>query len=72
MHKFLIKQLGLGHTLAIYVVAMIIAITTAIQIDIVKRINYAIDYELGVAHLCNGTDTSYEVYGCKFDYSDLM
>lgn len=72
MHKFLIKQLGLGHTLAIYIVAIILAIATAIQIDIVKRINYAIDYELGIAQQCDGTDTSYEVYGCKFDYSDLM
>jgi len=72
MHKFLIKELGLGHTLAIYIVAMIIVVATAVKVDIVKRINYAIDYELGIAHLCNGTDTSYEVYGCKFDYSDLM
>lgn len=72
MHKFLIKELGLGHTLAIYIVAIILAIATAIQIDMVKRINYAIDYELGIAQQCDGTDTSYEVYGCKFDYSDLM
>ena len=72
MHQYLIKQLGLGHTLAIYIVAIILAIATAIQIDIVKRINYAIDYELGVSHLCDGTDTSYEVHHCKFDYSDLM
>lgn len=72
MHKFLIKQLGLGHTLAIYIVAMIIAVATAIKIDMLKRINYAIDYELGIAHLCDGTDTSYEIHHCKFDYSDLM
>lgn len=72
MHKFLIKELGLGHTLAIYIVAMIIVVATAVKVDVIKRINYAIDYELGVAHLCNGTDTSYKVHHCKFDYSDLM
>ena len=71
MHQYLIKQLGLGHTLAIYIVAIILAIATAIQIDIVKRINYAIDYELGVSHLCDGTDTAYGI-GCKYDYSDLL
>lgn len=72
MHQFFINKLGLGHTLAIYVVAMVIAIATAMKVDMVKRINYALDYELGVAHLCDGTDTSYEVHQCKFDYSDLM
>lgn len=72
MHQFFINKLGLGHTLAIYVVAMVIAVATAMKVDMVKRINYAIDYELGVAHLCDGTDTSYEVHQCKFDYSDLM
>lgn len=72
MHQFFIKHLGLGHTLAIYIIAIVIAVATAVKIDMVKRINYAIDYELGISHLCNGTDTSYEVYGCKFDYSDLM
>lgn len=72
MHQFFINKLGLGHTLAIYVVAMVIAVATAMKVDMVKRINYALDYELGVAHLCDGTDTSYEVHQCKFDYSDLM
>lgn len=72
MHQFFINKLGLGHTLAIYVVAMVIVVATAMKVDMVKRINYALDYELGVAHLCDGTDTSYEVHQCKFDYSDLM
>lgn len=72
MHQFFINKLGLGHTLAIYVVTMVIAVATAMKVDMVKRINYALDYELGVAHLCDGTDTSYEVHQCKFDYSDLM
>lgn len=37
---------------------------------IVYELNYAIDYELGVAHLCDGTDTAYEIHGCKYDYSE--
>lgn len=72
MHQFFINKLGLGHTLTIYVVAMVIAVATAMKVDMVKRINYAIDYELGIAQQCDGTDTSYEVHQCKFDYSDLM
>lgn len=72
MHSYLTKHLGIGHTIAIYVVAMVIAVATAMKVDAVKRINYALDYELGVAHLCDGTDSSYEVHGCKYDYSDLM
>lgn len=72
MHSYLTKNLGLGHTLAIYVVAVALAMATAMKVDAVKRINYALDYELGIAHLCDGTDASYETYGCKYDYSDLM
>lgn len=37
---------------------------------IAYELSYAIDYELGVANLCDGTDTAYEVYGCKYDYSN--
>ena len=72
MHSYLTKHLGLGHTLAIYVVAMVIAVATAMKVDAVKRINYALDYELGIAQQCDGTDEAYEVHGCRFDYSDLM
>lgn len=72
MHSYLTKNLGIGHTIAIYVVAVALAMATAVKVDAVKRINYALDYELGIAHQCDGTDTSYEVYGCHFDYSDLM
>nr|DAK29460.1 MAG TPA: hypothetical protein [Caudoviricetes sp.] len=72
MHSYLTKHLGLGHTLAIYAVAIALAMATAVKVDAVKRINYALDYELGIAHQCDGTDESYEVHGCRFDYSDLM
>lgn len=72
MHQFFVNKLGLGHTLAIYVVAVALAMATAVKVNAVKRINYAIDYELGIAHQCDGTDESYEVHGCRFDYSDLM
>lgn len=72
MHSLLVRNLGIGHTIAIYAVAVALAMATAVKVDVVKRINYALDYELGIAHQCDGTDTSYEVYGCRFDYSDLM
>lgn len=72
MHQFFINKLGISHTIAIYVVAIALAMATAVKFDMVKRINYALDYELGIAQQCDGTDTSFEVYGCKFDYSDLM
>lgn len=68
----LINKLGLGHTIAITIVAIMLAITASAKADMVKRINYAIDYELGIAQQCNGTDEAYEVHGCKYDYSDLM
>ncbi len=44
----------------------------AVKIDVVKRINYAFDYELGIAHQCNGTDYAYETLGCKYDYSEYF
>lgn len=72
MHKLFVRNLGIGHTIAIYVVAVALAMATAVKVDMVKRINYALDYELGIAHQCDGTDESYEVHGCRFDYSDLM
>lgn len=68
----LINKLGLGHTIAITIVAIMLAITASAKADMVKRINYAIDYELGIAQQCDGTDEAYEVHGCKYDYSDLM
>lgn len=68
----LVSKLGLGHTIAIILVAIMLAITASAKADMVKRINYAIDYELGIAQQCDGTDEAYEVHGCKYDYSDLM
>lgn len=68
----LVNKLGLGHTIAIFIVAIMLAITASAKADMVKRINYAIDYELGIAQQCDGTDEAYEVYGCKYDYSDLL
>lgn len=68
----LVNKLGLGHTITISIVAIMLAITASAKADMVKRINYAIDYELGIAQQCDGTDSSYEVYGCKYDYSDLL
>lgn len=68
----LVNKLGLGHIIAISIVAIMLAITASAKADMVKRINYAIDYELGIAQQCDGTDSSYEVYGCKYDYSDLL
>lgn len=70
--NYLINKLGLGHTIAVCLIAVMLIIVTAIKINMVKRINYAIDYELGIAHNCNGTDTAYEVYGCKYDYSEWL
>nr|DAR42167.1 MAG TPA: hypothetical protein [Caudoviricetes sp.] len=68
----LIQTIGLGHSVAFVVVALLTTIAVGAKADVVKRVNYAIDYELGIAHQCDGTDSSYEVYGCKYDYSDLM
>lgn len=68
----IVSKLGLGHTIAITIVAIMLAITASAKADMVKRINYAIDYELGIAQQCDGTDEAYEVHGCKYDYSDLM
>lgn len=44
----------------------------AVKIDVVKRINYAFDYELGIVHQCNGSDYAYETLGCKYDYSEYF
>lgn len=68
----LIQTIGLGHSVAFVVVALLTTIAVGAKADVVKRVNYAIDYELGIAHQCDGTDSSYEVYGCKYDYSDLL
>lgn len=68
----LVNKLGLGHTIAIILVAIMLAITASAKADMVKRINYAIDYELGIAQQCDGTDEAYGVHGCKYDYSDLL
>ena len=70
--NYLIKQIGLGHSIAVIVVAILTLLAVGAKADAVKRVNYAIDYELGVAHLCDGTDTAYEVHGCKYDYSEYM
>jgi hypothetical protein len=68
----LIQTIGLGHSVAFVVVALLTTIAVGAKADVVKRVNYAIDYELGIAQQCDGTDSSYEVYGCKYDYSDLL
>ena len=68
----MINAIGLGHSIAVVIVALLTTIAIGAKADIPKRISYAIDYELGVAHLCDGTDTAYEVHQCKYDYSDLM
>lgn len=68
----LIQTIGLGHSVAFVIVALLTTIAVGAKADVVKRVNYAIDYELGIAQQCDGTDSSYEVYGCKYDYSDLM
>nr|DAT03638.1 MAG TPA: hypothetical protein [Caudoviricetes sp.] len=68
----MINAIGLGHSIAFVVVALLTTIAVGAKADVVKRVNYAIDYELGIAHQCNGTDYSYEVLQCKYDYSDLL
>lgn len=70
--NYLISKIGLGHSIAVVIVALLTLLAVGAKADAVKRVNYAIDYELGVAHLCDGTDTAYEVYGCKYDYSEYM
>lgn len=68
----LIQTIGLKHSIAVAVVALLTTIAVGAKADIGKRINYAIDLELGIAHQCNGTDYAYEVLECKYDYSDLL
>lgn len=70
--NYLINKIGLGHSIAFIIVALLTLLAVGAKADAVKRVNYAIDYELGIAHQCDGTDSSYEVYGCKYDYSDLL
>ncbi len=69
---YLIKQIGFGHSIAVIVVAILTLLAMGAKADMPKRISYAIDYELGIAQQCDGTDEAYEVYGCKYDYSDLL
>ena len=70
--NYLINKIGLGHSIAFVIVALLTTIAVGAKAEMPKRISYAIDYELGVAHLCDGTDTAYEVHGCKYDYSEYM
>lgn len=70
--NYLINKIGLGHSIAFIIVAIMTLLAVGAKADMPKRISYAIDYELGIAQQCDGTDSSYEVYGCKYDYSDLM
>lgn len=70
--NYLINKIGLGHSIAVVIVALLITIAVGAKADMPKRISYAIDYELGVAQLCDGTDTAYEVHQCKYDYSEYM
>lgn len=68
----LIQSIGLGHSIAFVIVALLTTIAVGTKADVVKRVNYAVDYELGIAQQCDGTDYSYEVLQCKYDYSDLL
>lgn len=68
----LIQTIGLGHSIAFVVVALLTTIAVGAKAEMSKRISYAIDLELGIAHQCNGTDYAYEVLECKYDYSDLL
>lgn len=68
----IIQSIGLGHSIVFVIVALLTTIAVGAKADVVKRINYAVDYELGIAQQCDGTDSSYEIYGCKYDYSDLL
>lgn len=70
--NYLINKIGLGHSIAFIIVAILTLLAVGAKADAVKRISYAIDYELGIAQQCDGTDEAYEVHGCKYDYSDLM
>ena len=70
--NYLINKIGLGHSIAVVIVALLTVLAVGAKAEIPKRISYAIDYELGIAQQCDGTDSSYEVYGCKYDYSDLL
>lgn len=70
--NYLINKIGLGHSIAVIVVAILTLIAVGAKAEMPKRISYAIDYELGIAQQCDGTDEAYEVHGCKHDYSDLM
>lgn len=70
--NYLINKIGLGHSIAFVIVALLTTIAVGAKADVVKRINYAVDYELGIAQQCDGTDTAYEVHGCKYDYSEYM
>lgn len=68
----LVQTIGLGHSIAFVIVALLTTIAVGAKADVVKRVNYAVDYELGIAQQCDGTDSSYEIYGCKYNYSDLL
>lgn len=70
--NYLINKIGLGHTIAFVIVAILTLIAVGAKAEMPKRISYAIDYELGIAQQCDGTDEAYEVHGCKYDYSNLM
>lgn len=70
--NYLINKIGLGHSIAFIIVAIMTLLAVGAKAEMPKRISYAIDYELGIAQQCDGTDTAYEVYGCKYDYSEYM
>lgn len=70
--NYLINKIGLGHSIAFIIVAIMTLLAVGAKAEMPKRISYAIDYELGIAQQCDGTDEAYEVHGCKYDYSDLL
>lgn len=68
----IIQSIGLGHSIAFVIVALLTTIAVGAKADVGKRISYAIDLELGIAQQCDGTDYSFEVLQCKYDYTDLL
>lgn len=68
----LIQSISLGHSIAFVLISILTLIAIGAKTEIPKRINYAIDYELGIAHQCDGTDYSYKVLQCKYNYTDLL
>ena len=68
----MINAIGLGHSVAFAIVAVLTLVAVGAKAGLPKRVSYAIDLELSIAQQCDGTDYSYEVLQCKYDYTDLL